>query len=241
MSNSENDMFRDDDAAGEAQDALDRATVARLAKLRTMPVELSRLEAAVASQIPPPGRAEAAERTRWRQWMRPMRAIAAGIALLGVLTIALMAWPSGAVMASPPHMARLHAMLVAGELPVTQVESVEHANSVLASQAPGTLPKIPALPPEHVMACCLNEMDNRVIACLLLKRDGKPVSMMVADDGDVRSPRGSQRIRHGGAVYHVQSAGAINMVMTARHGRWVCLMGELSTDALMELAGGLEF
>ena len=39
-----------------------------------------------------------------------------------------------------------------------------------------------------------------------------------------------------GVAYHVQSHERINMVMTERGGRWVCLMGKVPVDRLAELA-----
>jgi hypothetical protein len=241
MSNANAEHDRPDQGSdAEGSDALDRATVSRLAKLRTMPVELSRLEAAVASHIPRPQTGEPRVAGR-RTWFRPLRAVAAGIALLAALTIAFLTWPSGAALASPPRMAALHARLVAGEIPVTEVASVEAANKVLASQSPQS-PRMPDLPHDHVMACCLNEVDDRVVACLLLKHQGKPVSMMVADAKQLRSPAsGGEAIERGGASYRVHASGKINMVMSARQGRWVCVMGELPAEELLGLASKLKY
>jgi hypothetical protein len=44
-----------------------------------------------------------------------------------------------------------------------------------------------------------------------------------------------------GVTYHVQSSGRVNMVMTERQGRWVCLMGEAPIERLMDFAERLQF
>ena len=236
---------------GIAAEALDRATAARLARLRTLPVEMSKLQAAVSSQIPRPSMEREqigqGDEFRWH-WTRRMRAAAASVAILIGLTIAFVAWQGvgggRAALASPPHMAALHARLVAGEIPVTEVASVEAANAVLASQSPQSpqSPRVPDLPQQHVMACCLNQADDRVVACLLLKQGDTPVSMMVADATAMRSPpAGGQTIDRDGVLYRVHTSGAITMVMSARHGRWVCVMGELPADDLVNLASTLKY
>jgi len=43
------------------------------------------------------------------------------------------------------------------------------------------------------------------------------------------------------ALYRVQAVGKLNMVMTERSGRWVCLDRESSADQLMDLAAKLQF
>jgi hypothetical protein len=233
---------------GIAAEALDRATAARLARLRTLPVEMSKLQAAVSSQIPRPSMEREqigqGDEIRWH-WTRRMRAAAASVAILIGLTIAFVAWQGvgggRAALASPPHMAALHARLVAGEIPVTEVASIEAADEVLASQSAQS-PRVPDLPQQHVMACCLNQVDDRVVACLLLKQGDKPVSMMVADAKAMRSPPGGgETIDRDGVRYRVHTCGTITMVMSARHDRWVCVMGELPAADLVDLASTLKY
>jgi hypothetical protein len=74
-------------------------------------------------------------------------------------------------------------------------------------------------PQAHVMACCIKSVQNKRVACVLLKSEGVPVTMAVADAKDVRSPK-SPVVVHSGTRYHVQSSGSLNMVMTEREGRW---------------------
>ena len=56
----------------------------------------------------------------------------------------------------------------------------------------------------------------------------------------MRLPK-SDIVTRAGVAYHVQSSGPLNMVMTERNGRWVCLIGRLPAGRLMDLASGLSF
>ena len=214
---------------------LDRAVAGRLAKLRTMPVDTSRLDAAVRAQIPRPGR----ERPTRIGWFRPFRAIAASITLLAILAAVLLSTSGGPALASPAQMARFHQSLVSGEVPVTQVSSIEAANKVLTAKWPQS-PQLPDVPQDHVMACCMKSVKDKWLACVLLKRDGVPVTMTVANASDMKLPR-SPTVERGGVTYHVQSFEQVNMVMTERDGRWVCLISELPAERLMEIAQKLQF
>ena len=207
----------------------------RLSKLRTMPMESGRLAAAIQSQIPRPAREP---RTVWFS-LRPVRAIAASILVLGALAAVLVftALPRPAV-ASPAQMARMHQELVSGKTPAVQVDSIEAANKVLAGEHP-QFPALPDVPAEHVMACCMSEVKEKKVACVLMKQEGVPVSLLVARSGDMRVPTSAVKVRNG-LSYHVQASGALNMVLTERHGRWVCLMAELPVERLIDIASALE-
>ena len=85
------------------------------------------------------------------------------------------------------------------------------------------------------MACCMKSVKNKKVACVLLKNGGIPVTLTVANAADMRLPT-SPTIQRGGITYHVQTEGALKMVMTERNDRWICLIGELSADKLIELA-----
>ena len=78
------------------------------------------------------------------------------------------------------------------------------------------------------------------ILVTLLKDDGVPVTMTVANASDMRTPKTPTATRNG-VSYNVESVGALQMVMTQRNGRWICLIGELPALRLMELAEKLQF
>lgn len=221
----------------EDQDQWERAISDRLAKLRSMPVDTTRLERALRSQIPQPQRSRGTF-----PWMglRPLRAVAASFLVIGALVAVLMlSTSSGPILASPARMAKVHEDLVSGKVPVVRVDSIEEANEVLSRQWRNS-PEVPSVPEDHVMACCMNSVKDKKVACVLMKREGVTVSMMVAHGKDMRVPDSPVTVR-GGVRYHVQSDGALNMVMTELKGRWVCLIGELPAERLMDLADGLQW
>jgi hypothetical protein len=215
-----------------------QAVSARLAKLRTMPMDATRVERAVRAQIPKP----ASERVSvWRRpRLRSIRAIAASVLVVGLLTAVLVLSTSGGpALASPAQMARLHEDLVSGKVPAMQVDSIDAANKALSSQWPEG-PSVPGVPENHVMACCMKSVKDKKVACVLLKREGVPVTMTVANAADMQLPK-SPTVSRNGISYHVQSSGTLNMVMTERQGRWICLIGELGGERLMDLADQLQF
>jgi hypothetical protein len=214
--------------------SLDDAVAARLAKLGALPVDTSRLDTAIAAQIP------RRHDSSTRRFLRPLTALAAGIALVGFLAAAWLTRSGGEVLASPAQMAQVHQDIVANRVPVTRVDSIDEASRVLSKSWSGS-PQLPAPPQEHVMACCMKSIHDKQVACVLLQdQSGTPITMTVARDADMRSPAGPT-VTRGGITYHVQSCGALNMVTTERDGRWVCLIGELPQDKLIDLASRLQF
>lgn len=221
---------------------LDAAAAARLAQLKSMPVDTSRLERALWAHLPADPRAQerrASFLAGRAAWLQPMRAVAAAVLILVALAAVLLTSSSGPALASSAQMAEMHSDLIAGRLPSIQVDSIEAANKVLAAQSPHA-PEVPDLPQGHVMACCMKSVKDKKVACVLMKREGVPVSLVVAHGRDMRAPD-SPVTQRNGIEYHVQSVGNVNVVMAERDGRWVCLMGELPPDRLMDLADQLRF
>ena len=231
------------DEPQDPRDQLDEATSARLAKLRSMPVDTSRLQRALAADIPWPRKQPAAgERSRLLRlgwWLQPLRAAAASFVLLAIIAAALIASAGGPALASASQMARMHEDLVSGRTPVMQVGSIEAANRMLSGQWPDG-PTVPEAPQSHVMACCMKSVKDKKVACVLLKSEGEPVTLTVANATDMRLPKSPTEVRNG-VTYNVQSADQLNMVMAERNGRWVCLIGRLPVDRLIELAAELKF
>jgi hypothetical protein len=216
---------------------LDEATSRRLAKLRTAPVDTSGLLKAVEAQIP---RSKAHPRRLKLTWLSPMRAAAASLLVLGLIVALVINSSSGPVLASAERLAHIHEeVLAAGGNHVTPVDSIGAANVALAAKWPGA-PSVPELPRDHVMSCCIHTMGRKKIVCVAFQTDGVPITMAVAQAADVKLPA-SETLSIGGVTYYVQSRGGINMVMTERGGRWVCLMGKLPVNRLAELASSLRF
>ena len=214
---------------------LDRATSERLNRLRTLPVDTSRLDKMVGVQLPSRERTPA----RMFPWLRPMRAIAASIVLLAMIGVILLASSGGPVLASSMQMAQMHEDIVAGRTPVMKVDSIAQANRALAEQSPQS-PTVPDMPSDHVMACCMKSVQNKRVACVLLQDQGTPVTMTVANASDMKLPT-APTITRDGITYRVQTINKLQMVMTERNGRWVCLIGEVPADQLMTLATKLRF
>src|SRR5438132_5108479 len=139
---------------------LDEVVATRLRRLGTMPVDTSALESRL--------RAEIGIVPQRRLWLAPMRAIAASIALLAVRTAVFLSTSGGPALASPSQMAQMHNELISGQTGIMQVNSIDAANTALSKVWPDS-PRIPGVPPEHVMACCMKSVKSKKIACVLLR------------------------------------------------------------------------
>ncbi len=223
----ESDNFRDD---------TERAIAERLVKLALIPVDTSRLDRALLAQIPRPQKRSAFGSLLW---LGPMRALAAS--LLIVITLGAIFWSTtgGSVLASAADMVQLHRDMLNHPASIVQVDSMEQASKVLADRWPQN-PGLPEAVNSQVMACCMHSIKDRKVACVLFREDGHPVTMSVARSTDLHSPQ-SPTLTRKGRAYHVESSGQLNMVSTQTDGRWICLIGELSVDRLIEIAGGLRF
>jgi len=222
-------MQYDDDT----KETLDRAVAARLAGLRNMPVDTTALDRAVRAQVPP-------LRARRTLLMRPMRAIAASfLVLAGVVTAVVLSTSSGPALASAAQMAQVHQDIVSGRIPVMQVDSIEAANRMLNSQSPDA-PTLPQVPQSHVMACCMKSVHDKKMACVLLRDDGEPITLAVANGSDMKLAP-APVVSRNGVSYRVQSVGKLHMVMTERDGRWLCLISQLPADRLIDDAARVRF
>jgi len=216
---------------------LDAATSDRLRKLGARPVDTSRLDQLIAKQIP-----RTPEQSRLSIFLhsRRLRAVAAGIGMLMMITVVVWSLSGGAVLASPDTMARFHEDLVSGKVAAMKVESIAGANQALADQWNKAV-ELPRVPVEHVMLCCMRNIKAKRVACVLLQSEGGvPVTMAVANAADMRLPRDSTTLVVDGVTYHVQSSGKLNMVMAQRHDRWICLIGELPAQRLTDIAKAIE-
>jgi hypothetical protein len=221
------------------REELDEAVAARLARLRSMPVDLSALRRSVGAETGASGHA-AGRRTVIGWVLNPVRAAAASLLILAGVVAAVVAMSGGPVLASPDRMAQVHREVVSGGAhSMHAVHSIQEANAALASENPGC-PAVPAVGGDEVMACCVHRVGRTKMSCVSLMADGVPVSLAVADAADVRVPD-SRTVTVDGVTYHVQSAQGVNMAMTRRNGRWVCLMGKLPTERLIDVGKGLKF
>jgi hypothetical protein len=217
---------------------MDMAVVRRLRRLSAMPVDTSALERRLLAVAPHPGtEPPSIISIRWRWWQT--RAIAASLLIAILAAAILLSSSSGPVLASTAQLAQIHNELVSSHDSAMQVDSVDAANRMLASQSPA-VPQVPAMPQDHVMACCMKSMGGKKVSCVLMNDRNVPVTLMVANAAEFRLPE-SPTQKHNGLDYQVQSSGSLNMVMVQRNGRWVCLSGEEPVERLMQLAEGLKF
>jgi hypothetical protein len=216
---------------------MDQAVARRLGRLRAMPVELAGLERRIKSAIP----RDSQQPLRIMQliWNYRMRAVAAGLIFAAILVTVFYTTSGTPVMASAQEMAQFHDDLVSGRVTAQQVTSIAAANQALASQY-SSAPQLPEVPQEHVMACCMKSVKGKHVACVLLEKDGTPVTMTVANAAEMSMPP-CPMVTRNGSTYRVQAINDLNMVMTERDGKWVCLIGKLSSDRLMDIADQLRF
>jgi len=218
----------------EDQDLLATAVSARLARLGNMPVDTSRVDKMVRQQIPQPPK----QRRVW--FARPVRAVAASLLLMSAIAAAIVLSTSGGpALADSAQMAQVYQDIVSGRVAVMQVDSIEAANRMLNSQSPGA-PSLPRVPESHVMACCMKSVHNKKMACVLLKNEGVPVTLAVASASDMKMPT-SPVVTRKGVDYRVQRVGELSMVMTERDGKWLCLIGQLPAERLMDVAAQVQF
>ena len=88
------------------------------------------------------------------------------------------------VVAAPVVLAQLHRDLVAGQVPVVPVSTIEQANHYLTTEWTEA-PPLPDPTAATVTSCCKQNLQNRKVACVLLDYRGQQVTMMVGRSRDV--------------------------------------------------------
>jgi len=214
----------------ETEERIDHAVAGRLSRLAALPVDTSALDRALRAELPPRARTP-------RRWWAPLTAAAALLILTVMLSLGL--FQGREAQASALLMAQMHQDIVTGKVPTMQADSIDQANHAIAAFA-GGFPKLPQPPATHTMACCMRNIDDKKVACVLLNDGGIPVTMAIANASEVQSPKSAIVVRSG-VTYHVDTVGNLNMVMMERAQRWVCLIGQLPKDKLMDLADEIRF
>lgn len=211
------------------QDKADGAFQARLRKLAALPVDTSGLERRLEAVI------GVRPTSRGSGVRRPLRAWAAAAASVMVVAAVMLAvlWPGATLHAEPSAMARLHADIVAGGVPMTRVATVAEAAELIRRDWPDA-PSLPVLPVEHDLACCLREFEGRRVVCLMFEDEGVPISVVIASGRSLRQPAPPNAAT-------VHAVGGVNMVMKERDGRFVCVMGEVPASRLLQLIEAFTF
>lgn len=219
------------------QTELDQAVRARLARLATMPVDTSHLERRLRAVMADNG----PEHSRWRlpQAWRSLTAVAAAILIVVTVGVVLMNLGNTPAIAAPMDLARLHAEASKSDAMTTAVTSVEQANRVLAGQW-SDLPQLPAPASGQLHACCIHDFMDSKVACLILREGQTPLTMVVGHAREFRPAEG-RIVERGGRKFTLHEVNGLRMAMTHQKGRFVCLMGEVSEDRLLDIAESLKF
>jgi len=217
------------------KDRLDEATSRRLSQLRSMPVDLSALTRRIEASIPKPA---THRRLHLSRWLRPMRAVAASVLVMGLIGALIVASSTGPALASADALAQIHQEAV-GMSHESSVNTIDAANAILAQKAPGN-PTMPAMPDHPIMSCCVHQLGRKMLSCVTLEVTNTPVTIAVARASDVKCPM-SETIQRDGVTYSVQSSGKTTMVMTSRDQKWLCVMGDLPREQLLDVASKLKF
>lgn len=136
-------------------------------------------------------------------------------------------------------MMQLHRDLVSGKTMAMEVDTVEKVNKAFA--AFGQEGVTVSAPPEmEFMKCCLQDVGNKKVACILLKEGNTAVTLTVADLDAVKTNMGAG-VKHNGEDFHVVTAAELTMVTVDRGGHRICLIGELAAEKLMGLSDKLKF
>ncbi len=206
----------------------DRAIAARLGKLRSTPVDLARLRTAIEREVPRP---EPAHGRRRLGWLSPLRAIAATLLVAAIATIAVVIATTGRpALASADRMAEVHMSMGSMSRTVSSLEEAEKALRAEWPQQPGLPSGLPA--DDKPMACCIHNLDGKQMSCVAVDLAGTRVSIAVGRADDFKIPPGSRRTIDD-HEYVIDSAQGINMVMTKRGVRWICVMSALPIDELV--------
>lgn len=225
-------------------DAFDRALSQRLAGLSHMPVDTTAFDKSLRAHLPPPLPIAAGESAvvarpwAWRRVVRPVMAVAASLIVVALVALSLQSQSVHAVPADA--MVQMHRDIVARKVETLEVDSIEKANAAIAAFGGAEVPRMTLPPESHTMACCMRNVGDKQVSCILLKSEGVEVTMAVAQ-AHVEPAAGARRVVAKGQPYDVQAIGELTMVMFERDGRHVCMIGALPEAKLLALCEGLTF
>lgn len=216
-------------------DKLEQATSARLSKLSARPVDMTRLQREMDRVTTESGHT-AAPAQALRHWWRPITTIAAALLLAAGIGWLLLDGGATPVMAAPTELAQIHYDVTHELSPHLKVSSVEEANRLLADQAAGVV-AMPQLPGE-MKSCCLHQHAGVTLSCALIEDEGQLITVALADGAKMHCPDGAT-LERDGRRFIAHTANGINMVMANENGKWLCVMGDVPTDKLLNVAAGI--
>ena len=214
---------------------LDRAMQQRLAKLKTLPVDVSGLERRLTAEMgetsPASNNRYSAVVDRLPRWWR-WSGVAAAILITLSLIVALPLTMDTPAVAHPPHMAKIHHAMVSGEMPVA-------ATDMAALRRLLTMPwdgrqTLEALPDDLVATCCLVNVGTEPMLGAVIDHAENRLSVVIAQAQGVRFASG-EAVVQGDRRYTVHQIQSTNMAMIQVDDRFVCLMGEVPPGMLIEV------
>jgi len=216
------------------QSKLDHVTSQRLARLSTLPVDTLRLEQRLSKHLEH-GKSANPLMLRWR----PAASIAAAV-LIAVL-IGVMSLTGPSAMASTMELSRVHQEVALGTLPAIVVADVSEARTELAALVQGS-PRPTGDYPQRVRCCCGQELAGEQLAFIKMRRNEVPITVIMmrgyhacAGMDNVVTDEDGRRF-----IVHRENDG-VQATLTTRADHWVCVMGALPTDELVNIAGQLAF
>ena len=125
-----------------------------------------------------------------RRAFRPIVAVAASLIVIALVVLALQNQSVQAVLADA--MVQMHRDIIAGKVGTHPVASIDEANSVIAAFA-GDFPKLTEPPQAHTMACCMRNVGDKKVACILLTTEVRKVTLAIANTDAVTASPGTRR------------------------------------------------
>lgn len=222
----------------EHQDQLDQATQVRLAKLASMPVDMSHLEKRMADALPPEPRVKPVpHQATYGGWLRiaAMFVLMAGIA--GASYFAIFGVGPQTAVAQTMTVAELHIQLLNDPQAEFLAQSTDEAQDLINAQLTGKL-RTPMIDGTRVESCCLVEGDFPLRAALVIKLSEGTATIIIAQGEDFAHPMNP--IDHPTDV-HLQGHehAGLPMVMRNKGDIWMCVMGELDQSDLADIAAAI--
>lgn len=216
-------------------DRIDQAVSRRLSKLRSVPIDMAAFDAKLKAALP----ARRSSSSRLLLWpvLTPMRAVAASLLVGITLFLSFVVLTPQPAMATPQRLAAIYEDAVGGRSHATTVTSVEEARETLRRKWPES-PVVPDVSDMQLMHCCVHEIGRKRMACLTFSVDQQPITLAMAPSRDICSPHGEVRTING-REYRIDSSDGVNMVMSEVDDTWMCLMGRLPIERLVELADSI--
>ena len=223
----------------EHDEQLDQATRDRLAKLASMPVDMSRLEQTMADEIPRPQQRTHQQHTTPRHgWMRLAAAIVLLIGIAGASYYAFFGVGPQTAIAQTMTVAELHEHLLNDPQETYLAKSVEEAQALIDAQLAGQHP-LPIVDGTHVESCCLVEGEFPLRAALVVDQPNGSATIIIAQGEDFAHKMNPIDHPSGVELQGHDHAG-MPMVMRNHGDLWMCVMGNANPDHLADIAAKID-